>query len=63
MNSTPWQYLISLKIERAKELLLDRHLSIHEICTLVGYADPSHFPRVFKHSVGLSPRAWRQTQR
>lgn len=47
-------YLISLRMEKAKELLGERELSIKEIAYMVGYSDPNYFSRAFKKYVGIS---------
>ncbi|KAF1301862.1 response regulator transcription factor [Enterococcus sp. JM9B] len=51
------EYLIQLRIQKAKELLADHQLlySISEIATKVGYEDPHYFSRIFRKKVGVSP--------
>ena len=55
-GDTPINYLISLRMEKAKELL-DRNpaLSIQEVAAQVGYEDAYHFSKLFKKYYGLSP--------
>lgn len=55
-GDTPINYLISLRMEKAKELL-DRNpaLSIQEAAAQVGYEDAYHFSKLFKKYYGLSP--------
>jgi AraC-like DNA-binding protein len=55
---SPHRWLIECRIERAKELLLDRRLSLTEIALICGFADQSHFTRAFTATVGISPGAW-----
>ena len=52
----PIQFLNSLRIERAKELLLAEHLSVSEVAELVGYKDPLYFSKAFKKATGMSPK-------
>lgn len=59
-GNTPWRYILQLKIDKAKELLLDRRLSVQQVAHTVGMADANYFSRCFKRHVGLSPRAFRQ---
>lgn len=47
-------YLIHLRMEKAKELLEQRDLSIKQIAYMVGYSDPNYFSRAFKKYVGIS---------
>lgn len=49
------QYFHSLRMQKAKSLLLNSHLKIHEIALQVGYSDVNYFYRVFKKYVGISP--------
>lgn len=51
--------LNEVRIAEAKKLLAAGQGSIAEIGQLVGYGSDEHFHRVFKESVGVSPREWR----
>ncbi len=51
----PMQYLRTLRIERAKELLESSPLSVKEIAAEVGTGDVSHFVRNFENATGLPP--------
>jgi Response regulator containing CheY-like receiver domain and AraC-type DNA-binding domain len=53
-------YLISLRIDRAKELLHETEKSIKEVCSEVGYSDPNYFSRIFKKIVGYTPTEYRE---
>lgn len=54
------KYLISLRINKAKQLLLNnRELSIKDIGELVGYPNQFYFSRIFKSVVGKSPASYR----
>ena len=55
----PGQYLQALRLSEAKVLLRRSNLSVTEIGMAVGLYDPSHFARVFRAQVGVSPRAFR----
>ncbi|MNP49678.1 HTH-type transcriptional regulator YesS [compost metagenome] len=52
-------YLTSLRIGRAKELIVQGGYSQKEICFLVGYNDPNYFSRVFKKVTGFTPTEYR----
>jgi len=54
---TPHQYVLNLRIERAKSLLLQGKLPLSAIASKVGFFDQSHFTRAFKRIVGLTPQA------
>lgn len=56
---SPIQYLRSLKMERARQLLHTSFLSVRDITRHVGLADPSHFARDFKKTYGVTPTEYR----
>ncbi len=54
---SPQEYLLNLRIEKAKELLLnEKQLLISEIALAVGYSDALYFSRLFRKKVGISPK-------
>ena len=57
-GTTPHQYVIQCRIDRAKKLIGQNQLSLAEIATLVGFADQSHLHRHFKRVVGVTPKTW-----
>ena len=54
------EYVTNMRIELAKELLMDGSLSMKEICVDVGYGDPNYFSRIFKKCVGVTPTEFRE---
>jgi AraC-like DNA-binding protein len=52
-------YLARVRIEKAKNLLLNQNLRVSEIAYAVGFQSLTHFNRVFKRIVGESPTAYR----
>ena len=59
-QSTPLQYLNQVRIERAKELLLDTDEKICDIGQLVGIENTNHFIRLFKEKTGVTPLTFRK---
>ncbi|WP_237266887.1 helix-turn-helix transcriptional regulator [Thermoclostridium stercorarium] len=55
----PSEYLMLLRMEKAKELLSKTDMSIQEIGTSVGYYDASSFIRRFKQHMGMTPAKYR----
>lgn len=49
------EYIIGLRIKKAKELLKETNLKTYEICERVGYSDVKYFSKLFKRVVGLTP--------
>ena len=54
------KYIISQKIERAKELLFNGELSISEIAWRLEYSSVAHLSNQFKQLVGITPSAFKQ---
>jgi AraC-like DNA-binding protein len=52
--------LLLQRVLRAKSLLRDPMRPLSDIATACGFADQSHFTRVFTSLVGASPGAWRK---
>ena len=60
---TPQQYIVRVRINKAKELLAYSAYNVGEIGTIVGYENPLYFSRVFSNAVGMPPREYRKTIR
>ena len=59
-GQTPHQFVISRRLARAKQLLVQKELSIASIAKQVGFRCPSHFSKVFRKQVKMTPKAYRQ---
>jgi AraC-like DNA-binding protein len=58
-NDSPAKYIRIKRLNEAKKLLRISTLSISEICYQVGFNDLSHFSKVFKKHIGISPAEYR----
>lgn len=56
----PHQWLLRQRVKTAKQLMSVRDLPLSEIAMSAGFANQSHFTRVFSSVVGVSPGAWRR---
>lgn len=56
----PKRYLEEFKLRQAAELLVSGSLPVAEIAARLGYRDPYHFSRRFKHFAGVSPERYRR---
>ncbi|OAF18602.1 helix-turn-helix domain-containing protein [Bradyrhizobium neotropicale] len=56
----PHQWLLQQRVKAAKQLMSVRDLPLSEIAISAGFANQSHFTRVFSAVVGVSPGAWRR---
>ena len=60
LNITVREYILRLRIQKAKELMADPDLKLIDIALSVGYHDAAHFNRAFKNVTGLSPSQYRE---
>jgi AraC family transcriptional regulator len=60
MGAAPHNWLLTRRVEAAKEKLRDDRLSLLDVALVCGFADQSHLTRVFTRIVGVSPGAWRR---
>jgi AraC family transcriptional regulator len=62
-GSSPHNYLLNLKLERARELLKNPSTSLIDIALDCGFSSHSHMSRLFHKSVGVTPSAYRRSLR
>lgn len=60
-NKTPNQLITSVRLHRAKELILSGTNNISEVCYQTGFSSPSYFSKCFKQEFGKSPSAFQET--
>ena len=53
------EYIMSVRLEKAEELLKNSQISINTIATQVGFVNNSYFYSVFKKAHGVTPNQWR----
>jgi AraC-like DNA-binding protein len=56
----PYRWLLHHRVRTAKGLMSKRGLSLSEVAISAGFANQSHFTRVFSEITGTSPGAWRR---
>lgn len=61
-GTTPMAYLLKMRIEHAKPLLLRRQ-RVSDVAAALGFCDQSHFSRVFRRTTGLTPREFARINR
>ena len=57
---SPKQFIIDLRIQRAKQMLAEGALSVSGISEKCGFSNPYHFCRLFKQRVGITPSEYRK---
>ncbi|MGH8023900.1 MAG: helix-turn-helix domain-containing protein, partial [Limisphaerales bacterium] len=60
---SPHQYLLELRLVRARSLLAETDLSIKEIALKTGFEDELYFSRLFRQKLNVTPTQWRNRSR
>lgn len=60
MGESPINYLIKVRLAKARELLTDERVSIKAAAKSVGYKDVYHFSKLFKKYYGMPPSKLRK---
>ena len=63
MKCSPIEYLLSIRLTKAKEFLQKTNKSIGEIAELCGFSSANYFGLIFKGKENLSPMAYRKHQK
>ena len=61
-QTTPHQYLIQRRIEKAKELLRSQPVSVTDVCFEVGFQSLGSFSSLFRKCVGDAPAKYRKRE-
>ncbi|MBE9179542.1 helix-turn-helix transcriptional regulator [Oculatella sp. LEGE 06141] len=59
IGTTPYQYLLQQRIERAKQLLKQTDQSIMDIALMCGFNSHSHLSKQFRQLTGMTPKTYR----
>lgn len=63
LGAPPHQWLVRQRVLRAARMLEQTNEGIGSIALSCGFTDQSHFTRVFRTIVGISPAAWRRQRK
>lgn len=59
VHLSPHQYVLRRRIDRARKLLNDPAITVFEAAVRTGFADQSHFTKIFRRVVGVTPSGYR----
>ncbi len=59
----PNQYVIQLKLNKAKELLVNTSLPLKQISSMLGFESQFYFSKFFRNKTGVPPTKWRARSR
>ena len=59
MQTTPYKYLMEVRLSKAAELLKETDEPISRISSKVGFHQVSHFGKCFREKTGYPPREYR----
>ena len=59
-GTTPHQYVMRQRVERAQELLREGPTPLAQVATHVGFETQSHFTSVFRRLSGVTPKHYRE---
>jgi len=59
-GTTPWQYIMRVRLESGMKLLANSRESITDIAATTGFSSPSHFSTAFARQFNVSPTAYRK---
>lgn len=62
-GKSPLEFMQTIRIDTARELLQTTNLGVAEVMHHVGYTDAKHFNRMFKKNIGTTPSQYRTTVR
>lgn len=58
MGRTPIEYLTAIRMNRAKEMLIETNEKVRDVARQVGYKDEFYFSRRFKEQYGIAPTVY-----
>ncbi len=60
-HTTPYQYLVNRRMERAIDILKSSDATLSDVCFITGFRDTSSFSKLFRKRYRLSPQQYRES--
>lgn len=61
-GKSPYRWLLERRVEAACQLLSTTDMALTEVGLACGFAEQSHFTRIFRSSMGMPPGTWRRSR-
>lgn len=61
LDVSPIEYILHLRLEKAKALLRSSNYSVAEVAGAIGISDPYYFSRLFKKKIGMTPMEYKKS--
>lgn len=61
-SRSPYQFVKEMRLNRARELVVEGQLAVVDVSRAVGYSSPSHFIKEFRNRFGSTPRDYGESQ-
>lgn len=55
LNTSPKKYYMEMRLDRARNLLIQTEMSVMDIAAACGFESPGHFARVYRTAYGVTP--------
>ncbi len=62
-GTSPYEYLTCIRIDYAKDLLMNTNIKISTICNSIGMPDQNQFTKIFKRHTEMTPSAYRKNHK
>jgi AraC family transcriptional regulator len=59
---SPYQFILQMKIEYAKKLIMENAGPLGEIAYQLNFSDQAHFSNAFRKATGISPREYQHSR-
>ncbi len=60
LNTRPVEYIELIRIQRAKELLIETNMPVIDIAKLIGYDNAAYFSKLFRRHISCTPSEYRR---
>ncbi len=55
------QYMVDVRIDKAKRLMKEPQLKFYQVASMVGYEDANYFAKIFKKKTNMTPSEYKES--